>query len=374
VRAATCGGHTEDAGLIFSDRAQPYLKGVACAWERDLQLEGEGSAGPWLDRDAFERNLARRALDLESDDPSPGMVLEMVAKYCGGVPPPAEQPATASIFAVTLLAAAGLDSAAVVHGGNQSPMQQLLALTDLVDINLSPPTAEWTQGWHLRAALGLLEVQGVLSRDQGEAVPHPDGVAIYPRRADRSQLLPAVMPLYERWHEGFTMAGAAAVRPGETLERVRRGDEVLAVVVNRSGGGGEADRRSAWRSWVRERSWQELGRRLGVGDLKRLEITQRSPSGRVVGLAAEGASGERRTWTGFAVRRALDLPETLFTFHRMARGDGDTVVRFIGRGWGHGIGLCQNGAYGLARSGRRFEEIISTYYAGVSVQRWSPPE
>jgi stage II sporulation protein D len=85
---------------------------------------------------------------------------------------------------------------------------------------------------------------------------------------------------------------------------------------------------------------------------------------------AESRSGERKQWSGFGVRRALDLPENLFTMHRMRRADGVEIVRFIGRGWGHGVGLCQNGAYGLARSGLGFEEILKTYYSGVSITPW----
>ncbi len=62
---STCGGRTEDAAELFSGRASPYLKGVACAWDRPLLLEGEKSAGPIGDLRAFRRLLARRALELE---------------------------------------------------------------------------------------------------------------------------------------------------------------------------------------------------------------------------------------------------------------------------------------------------------------------
>ena len=53
-----------------------------------------------------------------------------------------------------------------------------------------------------------------------------------------------------------------------------------------------------------------------------------------------------------ARRRSLDLPENLFSMHVLSKPDGRRVVRFLGRGWGHGVGLCQNGSYGLARAGR----------------------
>ena len=85
----------------------------------------------------------------------------------------------------------------------------------------------------------------------------------------------------------------------------------------------------------------------------------RSPSGRVVGLIAVSASGANREWSGFDVRRALELPETLFSMHLRQTPDGEKRVRFLGRGWGHGVGLCQNGAFGLARAGMNFEQILN---------------
>jgi SpoIID/LytB domain protein len=160
------------------------------------------------------------------------------------------------------------------------------------------------------------------------------------------------------------------VFPGTELERLRFGNRVAAVVVWRSDGAGEADRRSAWRSWIRDRDWDDVARRLQLPDLERLTITRRGVSGRVVELVAAGSSGEVRRLEGFPIRRALSLPENLFTFHLYHAPDGRRVVRFLGRGWGHGVGMCQNGSYGLARAGRSFEQILKTYYTGITLESW----
>ena len=47
------------------------------------------------------------------------------------------------------------------------------------------------------------------------------------------------------------------------------------------------------------------------------------------------------------------------------------VARFVftGKGWGHGVGLCQVGAYGLAQTGATAEAILKHYYTGVSIVR-----
>ncbi len=46
---------------------------------------------------------------------------------------------------------------------------------------------------------------------------------------------------------------------------------------------------------------------------------------------------------------------------------GDFVIQ--GRGWGHGIGMSQNGAIGMAKNDFSYEEIIKWYYSGVKVEK-----
>lgn len=48
-------------------------------------------------------------------------------------------------------------------------------------------------------------------------------------------------------------------------------------------------------------------------------------------------------------------------------------IRFLGQGWGHGIGMSQYGAYGLARKGWSAGRILRQYYRGSSVTRRRPP-
>jgi stage II sporulation protein D len=47
------------------------------------------------------------------------------------------------------------------------------------------------------------------------------------------------------------------------------------------------------------------------------------------------------------------------------------VERFIftGKGWGHGVGLCQVGAFGMAQSGSSFEAILRHYYTGIQLEK-----
>jgi stage II sporulation protein D len=73
---------------------------------------------------------------------------------------------------------------------------------------------------------------------------------------------------------------------------------------------------------------------------------------------------------GYKVRNALNLKDTWFTLAREYNPDGSIAsFTFHGRGWGHGVGLCQVGAFGMARAGRGYEEILKTYYTGVQIRK-----
>jgi stage II sporulation protein D len=60
------------------------------------------------------------------------------------------------------------------------------------------------------------------------------------------------------------------------------------------------------------------------------------------------------------MREDLKLRSTFFTIHQ----DGEQI-RFIGQGFGHGVGLCQEGAMRMAQLGYTYKEIIHYYYTGV---------
>ena len=66
------------------------------------------------------------------------------------------------------------------------------------------------------------------------------------------------------------------------------------------------------------------------------------------------------------MRRTL-LLTALFTL--VLAAPADAAVRHVvrGGGWGHGIGMSQYGAYGLAQRGRLHREILSHYYSGAKL-------
>jgi len=71
------------------------------------------------------------------------------------------------------------------------------------------------------------------------------------------------------------------------------------------------------------------------------------------------------------VRWTLDLPDTRFTMKRLQPKSGPAGYLFTGSGLGHGVGMCQVGAFGMAGRGHTYREILEHYYTGVTLARAS---
>jgi stage II sporulation protein D len=52
--------------------------------------------------------------------------------------------------------------------------------------------------------------------------------------------------------------------------------------------------------------------------------------------------------------------------NQITKSVGDTVT-FVGRGWGHGVGMSQHGARGMAEAGFNYRQIIEFYFRGVTI-------
>lgn len=115
-----------------------------------------------------------------------------------------------------------------------------------------------------------------------------------------------------------------------------------------------------------------LSRRLG-GRARGVEVAERSPSGRVVTLRVEG--GRRATISGSDFRTLVNGvagARTVRSTQFDLRVEGDRYV-FEGRGFGHGVGMSQYGARGLARQGWTYREILAHYFAGTTLHTPAGP-
>ncbi len=131
-------------------------------------------------------------------------------------------------------------------------------------------------------------------------------------------------------------------------------------------------RHASWALDVQLTDLAELLRRGGVavGEIVGLEVTDRSQSLRVAEIAVRGTGGTVRL-RGAEFRRLVGydtLKSTLF-----AVAVDRESAHFAGRGWGHGVGLCQWGAKGMAEQGATAEEIIAFFYPGTTLTSPSAP-
>ena len=78
---------------------------------------------------------------------------------------------------------------------------------------------------------------------------------------------------------------------------------------------------------------------------------------------------ERPFMTQEVTRRLNDKQEALLDnlFDPQHKGDIKEVI-FNGRGYGHGVGMCQMGARALASRGIAFDSILKIYYQGIELK------
>ncbi len=125
---------------------------------------------------------------------------------------------------------------------------------------------------------------------------------------------------------------------------------------------------SRWKRRIRISVLDDSLRRAGymIEGLKAIQVLERSRSRRIKTMRIIGESGSV-VMKGTDFRKASGysaIPSTAFEAHR----DGDSFV-FVGRGSGHGVGLCQYGARGMALAGKNYREILRYYYPGTTLAK-----
>ena len=123
---------------------------------------------------------------------------------------------------------------------------------------------------------------------------------------------------------------------------------------------------AAWEATFGETEFVTAARKSGLKNLKELEtveVGERGVSGRAVTLMVNGSSvpaANLRIQLGSTKMRS-----TLLSSLKLEDGK----VYMAGKGYGHGVGMPQWGAYGLAETGKTAEEIVTYYFQDVSVEK-----
>ena len=111
-----------------------------------------------------------------------------------------------------------------------------------------------------------------------------------------------------------------------------------------------------------------------IGPVADLRVVTRDPSGRVLDLEVRTTSatyqlrGDSIRWALVPANRAL-LRSLMFDLQ--LEREGEAIVRVVVRGGGngHGVGMCQSGAIGMAQAGYDVDAILQHYYPGTEVHR-----
>ena len=204
-------------------------------------------------------------------------------------------------------------------------------------------------------------------------------------------------PAHRRWVRAVRRTAGSVLlsggRPADTVYfstsngRTYGNDEVfgsaplpyLRPVVERDDGASPSSR------WRVRLPFHDLVRFLEAGDLW--------PGGRIARASVDGdhvlfrGGGERRSIDVDDLRDAVNLWSDCLAPHRYPTDALPTTIpsrwlsvsvdrhRLVvtGRGWGHGVGMVQWGAYGKARRGLSADQILAYYYGGLTPQRYPEP-
>ncbi|HEX3559662.1 MAG TPA: SpoIID/LytB domain-containing protein [Pyrinomonadaceae bacterium] len=418
---STCGGRTEDAENIFGGPPVPYLRGRECALEsrehfapfnvrttRELPSVklAEHATAP---RDAAL--LAAHGFNLParlSDEWLAGSAaIEELRELLGRVAALARQPTpnvTADVtrpggFATAL--AASLDGES--RGAtllNSADVQYLLAFRDAEDVPqqnradvaamlrdghlaLFPdgtlrPRQPISRARALHSIAHALEARGLLRLQKATTRPSAKDSLLLRPPSSRSDLSMKVAPeafLFSAFGEGLFPVREINFVGGEavTYHTDARG-EIDYLEARPSANGAATDHYSPFANWKETLTPVEVMSRLSrsapnIGSLVDLRVLRRGVSGRVLDLEVIGTATTAHV-RGGRIRSALGLREQLFVIDRTYDDEGRVArFTFTGRGWGHGVGMCQVGAYGLARAGLPYDKILKSFYTGISVTK-----
>ena len=126
----------------------------------------------------------------------------------------------------------------------------------------------------------------------------------------------------------------------------------------------------------------------GVGKITGVSVTERGPGGVAMKLLVKGSEGETTISGQNAIRSALGDASLTLTLMDGKTSDGWSLLpsgflaieetgtdeqgvvqfRVYGGGYGHGVGMSQNGAQGMAKAGMGYEEILKYFYDGVTIE------
>ena len=343
--SSTCGGRTEDAEHIFTEKV-PYLVSVTCEYKHpEMAFATSRAIANWKDgvlAVARVRNFSEAAAFM-------------------GLPARGEHATTNAIplaafirktFYPNVLTASDVSfvrEQGILTAGEVVPRKELLFR--LID---KKAAFEWQQGVLVSFDGRSRTMRLLVGGQSKEFTLAPDALVYH--RVGESRL-----PL----RKGSWIGGE--------LVDFRDDEGVIPMLVYRINfANPAADRYSRLALWQVHKTKAELDaafKSLAIGEFSDMRVIRRGLSERLVSTEITGSTG-RATVPALRLRTLLSLRDSLFSYDIERNASGTVVgASFFGRGWGHGVGMCQVGAYGMALSGATYEEILKKYYTGIELQK-----
>ncbi len=416
---STCGGRTEDSENIF-DHAEPYLRGVECSLEGRRHFEPfliKTSRSPAKLRDegnlelvrlmsqlavnGFYLSTAQMTDDWFDDVPNENEMSNWLNQIAGrfgktfpnvnkDTPKPAELARILSGFiyppgtADTMLSESDInyqlsfDDAAEIAKERRADVAILLRdgfFSIHPDLTLKP-NRPFTRAKMLRLIRQIYEKKKWMPiLESGTTKASVDGKLILKSgKTERPLIVRPDVFLFREFGETMYPVREAALVGGEQVNyRVDPTGAVIYLEIKPIDTPTTAENMSPFVYWNKSLSASQVQSRLsryvrGIGTLFDLNIKKKGYSRRAVELEIIGSNGTK-ILKGGKIRSALRLNEQLFVINKRYSGSTVAGYTFTGRGWGHGVGMCQYGAFGLAKMGVKYDEIIKHYYTGVELTR-----
>jgi stage II sporulation protein D len=405
---STCGGMTENIENVFEGKPLPYLKSTQCVYESQKEWPLKGKS-VFLPIEVKKRNISREIAYLISwnivpperspafyrEEASLKEALDWIQKALSLVGKQKElsAPENTTLNFITL-------SKLIIDTFGWEDRVKNLLLEREVDFILRSSTELKEEE---RKKLAYLISEGVFSEDIG----NPDKKL---SRAELAYYLAKVISKHREFSNHGVFKGFdkdkivlergsqsihLTVSPnvfllknsegqhsfpsqiyllgGEDVRWVEKEGEIQLLEVVAPLMTNSLDRHSKVHRWQERKSREELEREINqyypIGKLIDVKPMNRGVSGRVRELLIKGSEGEVVTM-GLKIRYVLGLKETLFVIDREYDQERRvTYFTFTGKGWGHGVGLCQVGAYGMALAGADYKEILKKYYRETKIEK-----
>jgi stage II sporulation protein D len=342
--SSTCGGRTESAENIFQEKL-PYLVSVMCEFKHPQPMKFASTRMIPDYKDAVLASAGvsnftqfRKFAGMAGVGEPPSMAVEPLATWLRTNFYPNVKPGSDLEFLV--------EQGILPGSGSAQPRDVLFRLIE------KKGAFEWQQGvlnqWDGRTA--KLNISGKIVEFQLK----PDALFFFRMGEERTAM-----------KEGSWIGG-------ELLE-FRAVDGIIQMAVYRKNWvNPSADRYSRLAEWQVHKTRQEVDTAfapLNLGEIRGIRVIERGLSERPVSTEITGSRG-KATVRALRLRTLLGLRDSLFYFDEERNSRGELIgMSFYGQGWGHGVGMCQVGAYGMALDGATFDQILKKYYTGIDLKK-----